>query len=182
MDVDVFQHSQGRRVVRERLVARFGSRRAAFRWDGRRTRPGRKAGDGYYSVRFLQRTATGKREFRRIALQRVNGRFVRAPDFYSRETCGPLSAFKLERPAFGGRSGKPLRIAYRLVGQGRVTVSVLRGSRTVQRFAAISRPGQRTFRLAFRAGGRPRGDYRVRIAVTTPSGRRLTTTLTARRL
>jgi hypothetical protein len=182
VDVDVFQHSEGRRVVRERLVARFGSKRAAFRWDGRRTRPGRKAGDGFYSVRFLQRTSTGKREFRRIALQRVGGRFIRRSDFYLRALCGPVSAFKLERPAFGGRSSRPLRIAYRLATQGRVSVSVLRGSRTVQSFPAVARPGQRTFRLAFGAGGRPRGDYRVRLTVVTPSGRRLTTTLTARRL
>ncbi len=182
VDVDVFQHSQGRRVVRERLVARFRSKQAAFAWNGRRTRAGRPAGDGLYSVRFLQRTDAGKREFRRIALQRVNGRFRARPDFYSRVVCGALSAFKLERPGFGGRANRPLRIAYRLASQARVSVTVLRGSQTVKRFAGVARPGQRTFRLSFGARGRPRGDYRVRITVTTPSGRGLTTTLTARRL
>ena len=180
--VDVFQHAAGRTVVRERLVARFSNRSKGLTWNGRATQPGRTVRDGLYSVRFTTRTASGKREVRRVALRRSNGRWSSRPDFYRRVTCDVLSAFKLERPAFAGRGRKALGISYRLASRAKVRVEILRGGRTVKRLAAKSRPGQRTFRLSLPVRGTRRGDYKVKLTVTRPNGRRLVSTLTSRRL
>ena len=108
MEIDVFQVSQGRRVIGQRLGGALrGALGKAVTWNGRRAR-----GDGLYFARYRMKTRNGKgTEFRRIALQRRNGRFSRRPDFYRRTTCDLLPSYKLERAAFGGtrapRCGSP---------------------------------------------------------------------------
>jgi hypothetical protein len=166
--IDVFRVSQGRRIVKERRVARF--RRAAT-WSGR-------GPDGYFFVRFTM-LRDGKRvDVRRIVLRRENGRFERAGRHHRRGDCELLRSFKLERPVFGGRARTPLRIAYRLTTSARVSIVVLRGKRVVRRFAAESAAG-RTYRI--RLNPKQRGVYRVRIAAVSET-QRATATLTARRL
>lgn len=179
VQVDVFQQSRGRRIIGERLVARFSNRSRSFTWNGRANRPGRRVTDGYMFVRF--KTGPGRGEARRIALRRVRGRLTIRPSFQRRDTCDLLTSYKLERPVFGGRTGRPLGIGYRLGSRGRVTVTVTRGSRTVRRFAARTVPSARTQRLRLSARGLPVGEYRVRLQVR--SGNSTTTsTLFARRL
>jgi hypothetical protein len=179
--VDVFQQSVGRRVIGERLVARFTNRSRGLTWNGRANRRGRRVTDGYYFVRYRIAQPGGETDVRRVTLRRVDGRFTSRPDFYRRATCDLLSSFKLERPVFGGRSNRDLGISYRLADAARVEVVVRRGSRVVRRFAASQRSGDRTFRLRLDAEGLARGDYRV-----TLSARRGATTvrsvLTTRRL
>ena len=182
VDVDVFQHSSGRRIVRERLIARFGGKTSGFTWNGKATRPGRSTTDGFYSVRYTTTTPSGKREVRRVALRRVDGRFRARPDFYRRVACDVVSSFKLERPAFGGAQGRSLKIAYRLRSAARVGVEVIRNGRTVRRYRTVSRPGQRTFRLSLPSRGKRAGDYRVRLTVAGSERERVVSTLTARRL
>jgi hypothetical protein len=167
--IDVFRVSQGRRIVKERRVARF--RRAAT-WNGR-------GPDGYFFVRFTM-LRDGKRvDVRRVVLKRENGRFKRAKRHHRRGDCQLLRSFKLERPVFGGRARTPLRLAYRLTSNARVSVAVLRGRRVVRRLPAAGRAANRTHRI--RLNPRARGVYRVRItAVSGPQ--RVTATLTARRL
>ena len=148
--IEVFQVSQGRRVISERRVARF---RGSATWNGR-------GPDGYYFARF---TMTGK-DVRRIVLRKRNGRFTRVARHYRRGDCQLLRSFKLERPVFGGRQRTPLRIAYRLTRAAQVTITVVRGKRVVARRTTNSAAG-RTYRLALRPSAR--GVYRVRI-----SGRR----------
>ena len=164
MKIEVFQVSQGRRIVRERRVARF---RGSATWSGR-------GPDGYYFARF---TMAG-RDVRRIVLRKRDGRFTRVARHYRRGDCRLLRSFKLERPVFGGRQRTPLRIAYRLTRAARVTLTVARGKRVVARRTA-NRAGGRTFRLALRPGAR--GVYRVRIVVASGS-EQVASTLTARRL
>jgi hypothetical protein len=178
--VDVFQVSHGRRVIGQRLVARFANRNAAVRWNGRANRPGRRVADGYYFARFRMRTATGT-ETRRLTLRRRDGRFARRPAFYRRATCDLLPSYKLERPVFGGRNATPLRIAYRVLRRARVQVVVLRGGRVVKRFATRTAAAGRTHRLRLSARGLPRADHRVRITVRAGTVR-VTSTLVARRL
>ena len=178
--IDVFQQSRGRRVVGERLVARFANRSRAVRWNGRANRAGRRVTDGYYFARFRMRTAAGT-ETRRITLRRSDGRFARRPGFYRRATCDLLPSFKLERPVFGGTTAKPLRIAYRVARRARVQVTVLRGKRVVKRFATRTTPAARTQRLRLSAAGLPRGDYSVRLSARAGS-ERLRSALVSRRL
>jgi choice-of-anchor B domain-containing protein len=174
--VDVFQQSVGRRVIGERLVARFTGRSAGVAWNGRANRRGRRVTDGYYFVRFRMGD-----DVRRVALRRVGGRFSVRPSFYRRTSCGVLRSFKLERPVFGGRTNRALGISYQLEREGSATVEVLRGSRVVRRFPARRSAARRTVRLRFDAEGRPRGDFRVRLRAQS-GGRTVTATLTARRL
>jgi hypothetical protein len=158
--IEVFQVSQGRRIIKERRVARF-SRPAT--WKGR-------VPDGYYFARF---TMTG-RDVRRVVLRRHDGRFTRVARHYRRGDCELLRSFKLQRPVFGGRQRTPLRAAYRLTRASQVRVELLRGRRVLARRTA-SAQGGRTYRVAFKP--KRRGVYRVRITAGS-----VTSTLTARRL
>jgi hypothetical protein len=178
--VDVFQQSAGRRVVGERLVARFTGRGGDIAWDGRATVPGRTVTDGFYFVRYRTRTASGTHT-PRIALRRAGGRWSTRPSFYRRAECDLLQSFKLERPVFGGRSHRALGISYRVERRAQVTVTVLRGTRVVKRFAARTADARRTYRLRLAAQGLKRGDHRVRIEATR-AGERVAASAVSRRL
>jgi hypothetical protein len=154
--VDVFRVSQGRRVLRERRVARFRDARESFTWTPR-------AGRGHYFVRFRMFRDGKQFETRRVVLQRTAKGFARRPAHHLRDTCGLLRRFKLERPVFGGPAGKPLRAAFELASPARVTITVSRGDTVVKRFATRRRAAGRTFRVALPATGLPRGDYTVRL-------------------
>ena len=167
--VDVFQVSQGRVVIGERLVARFARRTGPFRWNGRGRR-GRPLSDGIYFVRFSIRDERGRADVRRVALGRRAGRFARRRDFYRRTSCATLTAFKLERPAFGGPRNRPLGIAFRLAREGRVGVEVRRGGRVVRRFGARARRANLTHRLRLTSERLPRGQYEVRLTYAGPQG------------
>ena len=179
--VDVFQTSVGRRVLGERLVARFAGRRRGFTWDGRANRRGRRVRDGYYFVRFRTRSALG-RDVRRVTLRRSRGRFARRPNHERREGCAAIRTFKLLRPVFGGRANRALGISFRLRRNAEAQVVVLRGKRVVRRYPRrLARAGA-TVRLRFGSKGRPRGDYRVRLILRRAGPRRITARLTAHRL
>jgi hypothetical protein len=79
---------------------------------------------------------------------------------------------------FGGSTHTPLRVAYRLSRAARVTLTVSTGKRRVLRRVANRAPG-RTYRLSL--APRRRGIYTVRL-VAEAGGRRVSSTLTARRL
>jgi hypothetical protein len=179
VQVDVFQSTVGRRVIGERLVARFKNRKRSFVWNGRANRAGRRVRDGYLFVRF--KTGPGRGEARRVPLRRVGGRLSRRPGFQRRDTCDLLTSYKLERPAFGGRTGRPLGISFRLSRAGTARLRVTRGAHTVKTYALRVRAGARTKRLHLSARGLPRGDYRFRLVVRS---RRAVarSTLLARRL
>ena len=178
--VDVFQVSQGRTVIGQRLVARFRGRRAAFRWSGRGRR-GRPLGDGLYFVRFAIRDERGRVDQRRIALQRSRGRFSPRRDFYRRTSCSTLTSFKLERPAFGGRRNRALGISFRVAREGRVRVEVRRRGKVVRRFGARTRRAGLTHRLRLASERLPRGTYEVRLRYVGDQGS-LNASLFARRL
>jgi len=180
VSVDVFQQSSGRRILGERLVARFRGRSAAVMWNGRANQPGRRVTDGYYVVRYRTRTASGT-DTRRIALRRSGGRWSTRPAFYRRAVCDLLRSFKLERPVFGGRTNRALGITYQVEREAQVVVTVSRGKRVVKRFSARTVDPRRTIRLRFDAEGRPRGDYRVRIEARR-AGERVASSTVSRRL
>ncbi len=164
---DVFRVSSGRRVIGNRRVARV--RRAGL------VRP--RGGDGFFFVRVRARGATE----RRFALRRRGGRFVRRPAFDRPPSCSLLTSAKLERPVFGGRANRPLRVAFRVARDAQVTVTVSRRGRVVRRFAARRRAGGLTHRLRIGAERLRRGDHVVRITVAD-EGDRATARLVARRL
>ncbi len=182
-NVDVFQVSQGSRVVRERLVGHFGGRNASFTWSALKARTGRRLADGLYFVRFTMRLPGGVKDVRRTTLLRRHGRFGAAPAFYARDTCGPLRSYKLERAAFGGRARTPLRIAYQLnSGADSVTVEVLAAGRVVKRFSGQPRVARRTVRLKVPASIVRRGQSaKVRITIRRANAV-VRSTLTARRI
>ncbi|HEV3000562.1 MAG TPA: S8 family serine peptidase [Solirubrobacteraceae bacterium] len=177
--VDVFQQSVGRRV-RDQLVARFTRRTGSFAWNGRSNLRGRRVRDGVLVVRMRARRGT-QAESRRFALVRRRGRLARRPAYFRPAVCTLVASAKLERAVFGGRTRRPLRIAVRLTGAARVTVTVARGRRVVRRFPAIAGRANVTYRLRLAARRRPRGDYRVTIAARA-GGRSDRVVLVARRL
>ena len=179
--VDVFQTSAGRRVLGERLVARFSGRRRGFTWSGRSQRRRARITDGVFFARLSIRDERGRVDSRRIALVRSKGRFRARRAFYRRISCGTLTSFKLSRPVFGGARRRALGVAFRLVRAGTVTVEVRRGRRVVRRFAATPRAARRTHRLRIAAGRLPRGMYEVRLLYAGDRGS-LTASLVAQRL
>ena len=174
--VDIFRVTRGRRVVEPDRVRVFRGRRQGFTWSGRGARR-----DGLYFVRFRIRTTSGRTDTRRIVVARRGGRFRVRPPFYRRRSCGLLTGFKLESPAFGGRRNRPLRVAFRLSRRAQVTLRVYRGRRTVRVLRAGSRAGRRTHRLRIAPAGLRRGDHRFTLSVRA-AGRRARATLAARRL
>jgi len=181
VQVDVFQQSAGRRVLGERLVARYAGRKAGFVWNGRANRPGRRVTDGVYFVRYRMAVGGGRADVRRVTLLREGGRFRVRPSFYRRDTCGLLRSFKLTRPVFGGRANTELHATYQLNEPGTVEVEVLRGTRRIRRVAAVERRAGQAYRVRLDAEGLPRGDYRVRVRVRSGTATQ-TGVLTARRL
>jgi hypothetical protein len=178
VQVDVFQSSVGRRVIGERRVAHFANRKRSFVWNGRANVGGRRVHDGFLFVRF--KTGAGRGEARRIALRRTGGRFSRRPSFQRRDTCDLLASYKFERPAFGGSTGRPLGISFRMSRAGTARIRVTQGAHTVKTYARRVKAG-RTQRLRLSARGLRTGDYRARLVVR--SGVSVTrSTLLARRL
>lgn len=153
--VDVFQHSRGRQVLGNRLVARLSSRRS-FAWGGRATRPGRDIADGTFMVRLR-----GGGSVRRVAVRRARGRFALRPAFAMQRRCGLLRLVKTEQPVFGGRTNRALHIAYRAGQAATVRVTVQRGTRIIRRFPARRVSAGRLVRLRVAAEGVARGDVRV---------------------
>ncbi len=175
--VDLFQQSAGRRIVGERRVKAFGRRKGTFAWNGR----GKKLRDGFYFVRMRAKAPDGRTDTRRIALQRKGGRFRAAPDFDVKRTCGLVDSVKLERPVFGGSGRKaPLRGSFRLSEGARVTITVRRGAKVVQRLKTRMYTPNRTHRLRFKPKG-GRGVYRVALQAQRP-GRSSSVVVSARRL
>jgi hypothetical protein len=180
--VDVFQDSQGKDTLHNRLVARFKGKNGSFAWNGH-GRGGSTVPDGYYFARATMRLPHHHHDVRRVTLRATGGRFSRRKSFYRRESCGLLSSFKLSAPAFGGTRTRPLGISYRLAHTARATVTLLSGKRRLRRLGDSLRARPHvTYRLRVPAAGLAAGrDYKVRISVRRGRAR-VTTTLTSRRL
>jgi hypothetical protein len=170
----LFQQSDGRRIVSNRLVRRVRSTtRASLRLPSR-------AENGVYLARVTM-DLPGTDDVRRMIVERIRGRWIVRPDAYLRNTCGVLSSFKLDRAVFGGPSGRSLGVSYRLPqGVDTVTIQVLRGRKVVatKRGGTTARAYRFTVPARTVAAGR---DVRVRLIVER-SDRRVVETLTARRL
>ncbi len=84
---------------------------------------------------------------------------------------------------FGGSRGARLGVAFRLRVPARTTLTLLRGGRRVRTLRTADDPAGRKLRMAIRAQGLRRGDYRIRLRVQPAGGGAArTATLTARRL
>lgn len=164
--VSVFQTSTTRAVVGERLVFRSAVRGSSVRWAGRRQ--GRRAtpSDGVFFVRVSARAGAAV-DTRRFALRRTRGRFTVQRTFARRDGCADLRAFKVERPAFGGRGSRAVGVSFRLAREGRVTVELRRGGRTVRRLTSSVRRGGVLHRLRIAPEGLRRGRYEVRLRFGT---------------
>jgi hypothetical protein len=174
--VDVFRAAKRRKVTPNKLVARFANRRASFTWNGR-DRRGRRLGKGEYFVRYRARN-----DVRRFTLRgRGNGRFRVAPTFHRPDSCGLLRLAKLSAPAFGGRTGRALGIAFRVREAARVTVTVRRGGKVVRRYQARTYQPDAVVRLRLPARGTRRGAHVVTLEAQRGQ-RRATVRLVSRRL
>jgi hypothetical protein len=176
--VEVFQQSSGRSVA-SRLVAKFTGKKGPFAWNGRAK--GYGLTDGHYYVRFTMKLEDGLKDVRRVALRRVRGRFVSAPSFAQKTSCGIFTRWELSSSVFGGSRNVPLRITYALAHDVKgVTITVLRGKKVVKRFSG-SGSSEKPTSFSLPATAVPRGaSVKVRAAVVGGPGRGVT--LTAKRL
>jgi len=179
VSIEVFQSSKGRQILGERRVARFAGLTKSFTWSGVGN-DGKKITDGYFFVRYRVKGARTRTDFRRFTLQRTKGRFASRRTFYRPDSCGLLASAKLERPVFGGRTNRPLNIAFRLARASTVTVQVRKGKRVVRTFTTRRAAGQ-THRIRVTSKKLPRGEYRVTISARAGKGTG-TGTLVGRRL
>jgi hypothetical protein len=168
--VELYRQATGRRIFPERFVAAFKDGKGEF---GR-------LGDGHYNVLFTTRAPDGTIDERRVALPRENGRFLTRPAFEFRG-CGLVERFNLGKPVFGGSSGAPLGVSFRLGRAATVEVEVRRNGRVVHTAKAARYTAGRTYRMRFSARGRSAGDYDV-VLRAGAGKRRRAITLTARRL
>jgi hypothetical protein len=149
-DVDVFQQSDGRRVVRDALRARFPQRDESFTW----STEDQDLTDGYYFVRYSMKLAEGGRDTRRLTFLRKDGVFQQEPRFSQPTKCGTFSSFRLSSSVFGGPSGKSLRIGYRLRGAARpILVTVRAGGQRIRVFRGTGRSERFYLRAAKAAPG-----------------------------
>jgi hypothetical protein len=176
-DVEVVRQATGKRLIRNHVVKRFRNRTGSFEWNGK------GAPDGYYTVRFRMALASKGSDVRRIALRRSRGLFRSRPASYLRDTCGALSAFKVQRPVFGGAIKRPLNISYRLpTGVDSVEVVARARGKLLRRFTEAGTEAGRTYRLSLPTRGIKRGtDVRIRITVQR-AGSKQVSTLVSRRL
>jgi hypothetical protein len=180
--VDVLQAARGRRVARQRLIARFGGRTASFVWNGTANRGARRpVPAGFYVVRFTMLKDGRPYDSRSVVLRRRAAGFVVRPTHQERESCGLLGAFSLRQPVFGGTRRTPLRASYRLRTAARVTVTVSRGRKVVKRFATVQRPAGRTFAVRLAARRLPKGDYTISLLAQSGEDQ-VSSKLVARRL
>ena len=83
----------------------------------------------------------------------------------------PSRASRSNRPVFGGKRKRPLKVSFRLREQATVTLDLYRGKKRVKRYiAARARSAGTTYTQRISAKGRRRGDYTVRIS--DPHGQR----------
>jgi hypothetical protein len=177
-EVDVVQQARGKKLTRNRSVARFTARTTSFTWSGE------GATDGWYVVRFEMPLPNGNIDVRRVAFRRSGGRFVKRPASYLTDPCGALKSFKLQRPVFGGKNDVGLKISYSLprgVDSVSVVASTAKG-RVVKRFKGTGAEAKRLYRLVLPTKGIGRGaDVRVRLTVVR-AGSRQSTVLVSRRI
>jgi len=169
--IDILQDSRGRRLLRNRLIARIPAGDRGVTWKPK-DRRGVPLQDGFYFARFHLDHPTLRADVRRVTLRRKNGRFFRAKPFYGPVVCGLLSSAKLRSPAFGGKQGRALVISFTTTRTARVVATVFKGKRRVLRTRAFRRPANRTKYVVvpvrkLKAG---RGLYRVRVVAR--SGKR----------
>ena len=180
-NVDVFQQSQGRKVISERLVARFAGKTKSFTWNGK-DRKRRSLKDGNYFVRFTMKLASGAKDVRRATLTRSRGRFRPAPAYFQRLDCGIFKSLKLTSSVFGGSANKSLGIAYKLDQEARaVKITVKVGSKTISRFTGKGTVG-RTFRFSLPSKKVKRGKTVKVLVQADRGGSTPTVVLTAKRI
>jgi hypothetical protein len=175
--IEIFRQSAGRRVLRERRVARLQGNGDVLAWSGR------GAGDGSYVARLAMRLASGQRDVRRVTLTRRGGRFRLGEDYFQRTGCGIFRSRTLSSSVFGGTTRRPLGVAYRpAVGVDRVTVTARVGTRVVRSFTGRGAKG-RTVTFSIPARTVPRG-RKVKVTIGAVRGGRTLdpVTLVARRL
>ena len=172
--VDVLRQSKGRRLSKARRVKRFRNRTKAFNWNGR----GKGVRNGYYTARFKTRAPNGRRDVRRVALRRANGRFRRLGRVERVEPCDLLSSWRLRSSVFNRANA--LGASFRLRESSRVVVTISRHGKRVKRYRGNYAAG-RTHRIRFNRRKLRLGDYRVTLRATRP-GKTTQSTLVARRL
>jgi hypothetical protein len=160
--VELFAITSGRRIVRDRRVARIVSRSGTITLSKRAVR---RLPAGVLIGTVTASNPRGGRETRTIVLQRRGPGVVVGKAFVRPASCGLLRNFALSNPVFGGVREAPLKVTYRVGERARILISVTRGKRLVLRSRAVARPGRTLNLLLSSRRFRRRGEYVVTITV-----------------
>jgi hypothetical protein len=176
-EVAVVQQARGSKLVRNHSTALFKNRTRSFTWSGK------GAPEGWYVVRFRMALKGGGSDVRRISMRRSAGRFGKRPPSHLKDSCGALRSFKLQRPVFGGKKARALKISYLLPrGVDRVSVVATARGRVLRRFKGTGADAGRFYTVQLPASGIARGtDVKVRITVVR-AGSRQSAVLVSRRI
>jgi len=171
VEVSVLRHATTRRVLgRARRVKTLRVRDDG--WTKWRVRGARR---GIYSVRAKMALAGGGTDVRRVVVLRSrHGSVKHVRGFTRAPSCGVLRQVRLNRPAFGGATGRKLKVRIRLDRARTARVELVRHGRVVRR---VRLGAAAEHRVKVRPRGLARGKYRVRVTAGGATAR-----LTARRL
>ena len=156
VDVTVQQVAGRSDVIKPRTVARFRGKTKAFTWKPR------VVADGVYRVKVRVRATNSVRN---LAVQRRGGRFVALGRIERRAACDEIRRLALVNPAFGGRSGKALRLVVRSSKAGTVNLEMVRNGKVVRRVGPKVLAKGASTRVGVPARGLAKGRYKVRVLI-----------------
>ena len=150
---EVFQVTKGRKAIKPKRLARF-TVNGSFTW-----RPKGKLRAGTYFARMTARGSGARPDVRSVGLERRGSRFVGRKPFQRPDTCGEISLFRLDSPAFGPE--RKLTAAFTLTKPGKATIEVYRGKKRVKRIKKTVKSANRLQKVAIAPKRLRRGEYRV---------------------
>jgi hypothetical protein len=168
---EIFQATKGRKAIKPRKVASFTVTGGSHSWNGKPTKG--KLGAGTYYVQLRARGTGSREDVRGVALTRSKKSFKVRKAFQRADTCGEISRFALESPAFGPK--RSLTAAFALTRAGKATIEVYKGKKRVKRVNKTA-AANTLVKVAISPKKLKRGEYRI---VLRAAGK--TETLNARR-
>jgi Zn-dependent M28 family amino/carboxypeptidase len=150
---EVFQATRGRSAIKPKRLVRLTVSGSAT-W-----KPKKKLAAGTYFARMTARGSGSRPDVRSVGLERKGTKFRARKAFQRPDTCGDVSLFRLDAPAFGPK--RKLTAAFTLTKAGKATIEVFRGSKRVKRIKKTVKSANRLQKVAISPKKLRRGEYRI---------------------
>ena len=150
---EVFQATKGRKAIKPKRLARF-TVNGSFTW-----KPKGRLKAGTYFARMTARGSGSRPDVRSVALERKGTKFRARKPFQRPDTCGEISLFRLDAPAFGPK--RKLTAAFTLTKPGKATIEIYRGKKRVKRIKKTVKSANRLQKVKIAPKKLRRGEYRI---------------------